>query len=85
MLSGVSSLLAISLLLPTADVNANTLNKLEQQQQEAEQKKAELNSGIKEKDKEIKVTKSTLETILGKIQELNNKVCLLYTSPSPRD
>lgn len=74
MLSGVSSLLAISILLPTADANANTLNELEQQQQEAEQKKNELNSGIKQKDTEIKQTVSNLETILGKIQELNNKV-----------
>lgn len=72
MLTGVSSVLALTLLIPT--VNADTLSELQQEQQKVEQKQNELNSGISEKSNEINQNQSTLESIMAKIQELENQM-----------
>lgn len=65
MLTGVSSVLALTLLIPTA--NADTLSELQQEQQKVEQKQNELNSGISEKSNEMNQNQSTLESIMAKI------------------
>lgn len=72
LLTGVSSVLALTLLIPTA--NADTLSELQQEQQKIEQKENELNSGISEKSTEMNQNQSTLESIMAKIQELENKM-----------
>ena len=72
MLTGVSTILAVSILLPTA--SANKLNELEQKQQKIEQKQNDLNYGIVEKKNELTENQSTLEKIMGKIQELESKI-----------
>ncbi|MDN3425909.1 peptidoglycan DD-metalloendopeptidase family protein [Microbacterium sp. APC 3898] len=72
MLTGVSSVLALTLLIPTA--NADTLSELQQEQQKVEQKQNELNSGISEKSNEMNQNQSTLESIMAKIQELENQM-----------
>lgn len=55
-------------------VSANGLNDLKKEQQEAERKKSELNSNIKDKANEISKNHSTLEKIVAKINELENKI-----------
>lgn len=72
MLTGVSSVLALTLLMPTA--NADTLSELQQEKQKTEQKQNELNSGISEKSVEMNQNQSTLESIMAKIQELENQM-----------
>ncbi|WP_394120656.1 murein hydrolase activator EnvC family protein [Planococcus donghaensis] len=72
LLTGVSSVLALTLLIPTA--NADTLSELQQEQQKIEQKEIELNSGISEKSTEMNQNQSTLESIMAKIQELENQM-----------
>ncbi|WP_298826859.1 M23 family metallopeptidase [uncultured Planococcus sp.] len=72
LLTGVSSVLALTLLIPTA--NADTLSELQQEQQKIEQKENELNSGISEKSTEMNQNQSTLESIMAKIQELENQM-----------
>ncbi|MBT2570436.1 peptidoglycan DD-metalloendopeptidase family protein [Planococcus sp. ISL-110] len=72
LLTGVSSVLALTLLIPTT--NADTLSELQQEQQKVEEKQTELNSGISEKSTEIDQNQSTLESIMAKIQELDNQM-----------
>ncbi|MGH2317237.1 murein hydrolase activator EnvC family protein [Planococcus sp. SE5232] len=72
LLTGVSSVLSLTLLIPTA--NADTLSELQQEQQKIEQKENELNSGISEKSTEMNQNQSTLESIMAKIQELENQM-----------
>lgn len=72
MLTGVSSILALTVLMPSA--GADSLSELEKKQQEAQQKESQLDSGIKEKEKKITINQSTLEEILGKLQDLKNKI-----------
>ena len=72
LLTGVSSVLALTLLIPTT--NADTLSELQQEQQKVEEKQNELNSGISEKSTEIDQNQSTLESIMAKIQELENQM-----------
>lgn len=72
LLTGVSSVLALTLLIPTA--NADTLSELQQEQQKIEEKQNELNSGIGEKSTEMNQNQSTLESIMAKIQELENQM-----------
>ncbi|UJF25509.1 murein hydrolase activator EnvC [Planococcus sp. 107-1] len=72
MLTGLSSVLALSILVPTA--SADKLSELEQKKQEIEQRQSELNSGIQEKTSEITENQSSLEKIMAKITELNNKI-----------
>ncbi|WP_142826089.1 murein hydrolase activator EnvC family protein [Planococcus soli] len=72
LLTGVSSVLALTLLIPTA--SADTLSELQQEQQKVEEKQSELNSGIGEKSTEMDQNQSTLETIMAKIQELENQM-----------
>lgn len=72
MLTGLTSVLALSMLVPTA--SADTLSELEQKKQEVEQRQGELNSGINQKSNEIAENKSTLEKIMAQIQELDAKI-----------
>ncbi|ANU10314.1 hypothetical protein A1A1_08869 [Planococcus antarcticus DSM 14505] len=72
LLTGVSSVLALTLLIPT--VNADTLSELQQEQQKMEEKQNELNSGITVKSTEINQNQSTLESIMAEIQDLENKI-----------
>lgn len=72
MVSGLSSVLALSILVPTA--NADTLSELEQKQQEAQQQQSELNSGINEKAGQINQNASKLEQLATKIADLNTQI-----------
>lgn len=72
MLTGLSSVLALSILVPSA--SADKLSELEQKQQEAQQQQSQLNSGINEKTEKINVIVSKLEKLAAKIEELNNKI-----------
>lgn len=72
MLSGVSAIMAVTMLLPA--VSADTLSELEQQKQATEQKQNQLNSGINEKAEQINENQSALEKIMGQIQELDNQI-----------
>lgn len=72
MLTGVSSILALTVLMPSA--GADSLSELEKKQQEAQQKESQLDSGIKEKEEKITINQSTLEEILGKLKDLKNKI-----------
>ena len=73
MLTGVSSVLALTMLLPTATA-ADTLSELKQKQQEAQQKQSELNLGIEEKSIAISENQTELERIMTKIAEITYKV-----------
>lgn len=72
MLTGLSSVLALSILVPTA--SADKLSELEQKKQEVEQRQGELKSGINEKNNEISENQSTLEKIMAQIQELDAEI-----------
>lgn len=72
MLTGLSTVLAVSIMVPAA--GANTLNELEQKQQQIEQEKNELNSGINEKKEAISTNASKLEQIMAKITELDDQI-----------
>lgn len=72
MVTGVSTVMAINMYLPTT--SANTLNELEKKQQDTEQNKSELNSGIKEKSNAISENQKKLTRIMTKISELHNKI-----------
>ena len=88
MLSGVSSILALSLLMPTAHANTSKLDELEQEQQqvqkeqqklekerkELEEKEEDLSSGIEKKEGEIEKTSSKLDRIVSEIQQLDKKM-----------
>ncbi|MGB6407429.1 MAG: peptidoglycan DD-metalloendopeptidase family protein [Planococcus donghaensis] len=68
----LSSILAFTMVLPTA--NADKLSDLEKQQQEAQQKQSELNAGIQQKASEISQNQTTLEKIIAKISELDSQI-----------
>ena len=72
MVTGLSSVLALSILMPT--VNADKLSELEQKQQEAQQQQSELNSGINEKAGQINQNASKLEQLAAKIADLNTQI-----------
>lgn len=72
MLSVVSAILALTMVMPS--VSANSLDDLKKEQQEAERKKSELNSNINQKANEMSENQSTLEKIIAKIYELENKI-----------
>nr|WP_156889871.1 M23 family metallopeptidase [Planococcus lenghuensis] len=72
MMTGLSSLLAASLLVPSAE--ASKLDELKQRQEQAEQKQGELRSGISEKTSQISENQSVLEQIMAQIQELDGKI-----------
>lgn len=71
-LASLSSVLALSVLIPTA--NADKLTELEQKQQQAEQQQNQLNSGISEKTGEMKKNETTLERIMSEIKKLKAKI-----------
>ncbi|WP_156874342.1 murein hydrolase activator EnvC family protein [Planococcus halocryophilus] len=70
--TNISIVLALSMYAPTP--NATTLSVLEKKQQETEQNKSELHSGIKEKTNAINTNQITLFEIMEKITELTNKI-----------
>ncbi|KAA0955179.1 peptidoglycan DD-metalloendopeptidase family protein [Planococcus sp. ANT_H30] len=70
--TGLVSALAITLCLPTTD--ASPLSELEKKQQDTEQKKSELNSGIQKKSNEINENQTKLTGIMMEITELDNKI-----------
>lgn len=72
LVTSLSSVLALSILIPTA--NADTLNELEQKQQETEQQKSELTSDISEKAGQINQNVSKLDQLTAKIEELNAQI-----------
>ncbi|EGA90697.1 hypothetical protein GPDM_03575 [Planococcus donghaensis MPA1U2] len=72
LVTSLSSVLALSILIPTA--NADTLNELEQKQQETEQQKSELTSDISEKAGQINQNVSKLDQLTAKIEELNTQI-----------
>ncbi len=67
-----AAVLALSLSIPAA--NAESLNELKNKQQEVQQKKSEVNSGISEKAHEIAENDSKLDEIMQKILVLDNKI-----------
>ncbi|MGM9943941.1 MAG: murein hydrolase activator EnvC family protein [Lysinibacillus sp.] len=69
-----TSVLLISTLLFGSQASANTLNSLKDKQFEVEQKKTELNSEIKEKEKDIQANQTKQEKLLEQIFELNKKI-----------
>ncbi|KAA0958005.1 peptidoglycan DD-metalloendopeptidase family protein [Planococcus sp. ANT_H30] len=72
MVTSLSSVLALSILIPTA--NADTLSELEQKQQETQQQQSELNAGINEKAGQITQNVSKLEQLASKIADLNTQI-----------
>ncbi|ANU12654.1 peptidase, M23/M37 family [Planococcus halocryophilus Or1] len=72
LVTSLSSVLALSILIPTA--NADTLNELEQKQQQTEQQKSELTSDISEKAGKINQNVSKLDQLTAKIEELNTQI-----------
>ncbi|AIY04996.1 hypothetical protein Plano_1031 [Planococcus sp. PAMC 21323] len=72
LVTSLSSVLALSILIPTA--NADTLNELEQKQQQTEQQKSELTSDISEKAGQINQNVSKLDQLASKIEELNTQI-----------
>ncbi|ANU12229.1 hypothetical protein A1A1_07674 [Planococcus antarcticus DSM 14505] len=70
--TGLSSVLALIICLPTTD--ASPLSELEQKQQDTEQKKSELDFGIKEKSNEMNKNQTKLTGIKKEITELTNKI-----------
>lgn len=72
MATSLSSVLALSILIPTA--NADTLSELEQKQQEIQQQQSELNEGISEKAGQITQNVSKLEQLASKIAALNTQI-----------
>lgn len=70
--TGLSSILALSILVPTS--SADILSEMEQKQQEAQQQQSELNSGISEKEGKINQNASTLEQLAAKIADLNTQI-----------
>ncbi|WP_083394496.1 murein hydrolase activator EnvC family protein [Planococcus donghaensis] len=70
--TNISIVLALSLYTTTS--NATTLSELEKKQQETEQKKSELHSGIEEKTNAISTNQTKLFEIMEKITELTNKI-----------
>ncbi|WKA53761.1 murein hydrolase activator EnvC family protein [Planococcus shixiaomingii] len=73
MLSGISTVLALSIFMPTA-VNADKLSELEQKQQDALQQKNELTSNISIKTEKMSENASKLEKLINKIENLNRKI-----------
>ncbi|TWT04882.1 murein hydrolase activator EnvC [Planomicrobium sp. CPCC 101079] len=73
MLSGISSVLALTILMPTV-ANADKLSDLEQKQQEALQQKNELTSDISKKNEKMTENASKLEKLMAKIEDLNRKI-----------
>lgn len=67
-----AAVLALSLSIPAA--NADSLNELKNKQQEVQQKKSEVNSGISEKAHKIAENDSKLDEIMQKILVLDNKI-----------
>ncbi|EIM05783.1 hypothetical protein A1A1_14359 [Planococcus antarcticus DSM 14505] len=72
MITSLSSVLALSILIPTA--NADTLSELEQRQQEMQQQQSELNSSIGEKSGQINQNVSKLEQLAATIADLNTQI-----------
>lgn len=72
LVTSLSSVLALSILIPTA--NADTLNELEQKQQQTEQQKSELTSDISEKAGQINQNVSKIDQLISKIEELNTQI-----------
>ncbi|TWT28451.1 peptidoglycan DD-metalloendopeptidase family protein [Planomicrobium sp. CPCC 101110] len=73
MLSGISTVLALAILMPSA-ANADKLSELEQKQQEAQQQKNELASDISKKTEKMSENASKLEKLIAKIEDLNRKM-----------
>lgn len=67
-----AAVLALSLSIPAA--HAESLNELKNKQQEVQQKKNEVNSGISEKAHKIAENDSKLDEIMQKILVLDNKI-----------
>ncbi|MFJ7932850.1 murein hydrolase activator EnvC family protein [Sporosarcina sp. NPDC096371] len=75
LLSGTIVIFLLSTILGgTSAVLADSLDDLKKEQQDAKQKKNELNQGIQLKTVEIKTNISTIDKIMGQILELNAKI-----------
>lgn len=70
--TAIAAVLSLTLVMPSA--NADTLSDLEKKQQQADQKKNELNSGIQQKANEISENQTKLEKIISQIEKLDQQI-----------
>lgn len=70
--TAIAAVLSLTLIMPSA--NADALSDLEKKQQQAEQKKNELNSGIQQKASEISENQTKLEKIISQIEKLDQQI-----------
>ena len=73
-LSFLIAILLLSSVEASPVVLASTINDLEQEKKGYEDKKIELNTGIKKKETDINTNQSEIESIRGQIQALDSKV-----------
>lgn len=74
MLSFMIATLMLSSVIASPQVSANSLNEMKVKKQEMDQKKNELNSGIKKKTEEIDENKSKISTIKDQISKIDSEI-----------
>lgn len=72
--SVITATLALTLVIPSITVNAESINDLKNKQQELDQKKSELNSHIQEKSKKIDNNESKMDDMMEQISKLDTKI-----------
>ncbi|MBO2534295.1 murein hydrolase activator EnvC family protein [Rummeliibacillus suwonensis] len=72
--SVITATLALTLVIPSITVNAESINDLKNKQQELNQKKSELNSHIQEKSNKIDNNESKMDDMMEQISKLDTKI-----------
>lgn len=72
--SVITATLALTLVIPSITVNAESINDLKNKQQELDQKKSELNSHIQEKSNKIDNNESKMDDMMEQISKLDTKI-----------
>lgn len=72
--SVITATLALTLVIPSITVNAESINDLKNKQQELNQKKSELNSHIQEKSNKIDNNESKMDDMMEQISKLDTQI-----------
>ncbi len=72
--SAIAATLALTLIMPSINVSAESINDLKDKQQQINQKKSELNSTIQEKSTEIHKNASKMDSMMEQIAKLDKKI-----------
>lgn len=72
--SVITATLALTLVIPSITVNAESINDLKNKQQELNQKKSELNSHIQEKSNKIDNNESKMDDMMEQISNLDTQI-----------